>query len=905
MPLNVADHPFVIRPEPDLLQQRPYLRHAAHGLASKYASREPVTKAELQGLGQQLWQAVDQDAPFEQARQQAGARILPLVIESASPAIQALPWEVLYHPKLGFLGKAAGCTLSRCLPGTAAEPPPLESGPLRVLLFTSLPDDLEAETARLDVEEEQAQVQEALAPWIAQGLVELEMPDDGRLASLKEYLHRFQPHLLFLSGHGKFHRLPHTGEAPYGVFLFESESGSSQSVRDAEIIPAFAGSRVQLVVLLACELGQADSTALNNGLTRQLSGLGIPHVIGMRESLLDRAGILFARRLCDALAGRERVDVALQLARQAITTPLKGSPRLDDDAGPLAELSLGQWCLPMLLSPQAGRPLIDRQFSPRRPEPRLTNQSLSSISLPPRFVGRRAELRQLQSRLRRGELRRLLITGPGGQGKTALAGRLAQDLQRRGYEILAWSARPENSWREFLFELELQLSPDHAQRYDRLAARFSGEGERAGLLLRLLLSQSGGRLVLFFDNLESLQQPESLALNDERIQAWLEAAGALAGQGLILLLTSRWRLPGWPEAEHWPLGHASYGDFLQMAQQQGLPPAFFNDRSRLRWLYTTLHGNGRGLEFFAAASHGMNQAEEEAFLARLAQAEAELQTNMALARIIGQLGPAERDLLQRLPAYTAPVPREGIVKLALDLPQDGERLLERLLVVSLVEQQYDPAWQSYQYQLSPLVTAWLAGQGTAAPGPDLLRAAAAYQHYLFRRERRTLSQAVITHQALGAAGQKAEADRFALDIIVGPLNRRGWFRTLLNEWLPDICQSPDPAIRAEALGQSGKQHHHLGDYETALSYLKQSLAISQEIGDRAGFCYTLFNMGHIHWQNEEVPQAVQAWVTVYRLASAIHLAEVLNALETLARQLGLQGGLAGWERLVQQMEEEG
>ncbi len=68
--------------------------------------------------------------------------------------------------------------------------------------------------------------------------------------------------------------------------------------------------------------------------------------------------------------------------------------------------------------------------------------------------------RQLKGRLRSGSLRQLLITGPGGQGKTALAGKLAQDLQRRGYEVFAWAARPENSWKDFngfLFGILIRL----------------------------------------------------------------------------------------------------------------------------------------------------------------------------------------------------------------------------------------------------------------------------------------------------------------------------------------------------------------------------------------------------------------------------------------------------------------
>jgi tetratricopeptide (TPR) repeat protein len=380
-----------------------------------------------------------------------------------------------------------------------------------------------------------------------------------------------------------------------------------------------------------------------------------------------------------------------------------------------------------------------------------------------------------------------------------------------------------------------------------------------------------------------------------------------------------------------------------MARMEALPPDFFRDHARLRRLYRTLHGNGRGLTFFAAAVQGLSRAEEEVFLEKLAQAEAEIQLDMALDRIVGQLSPLERAMLERLPAFPSPVPIEGLIKLGLDLAPASEDLLQRLLAVSLLEQQYDHDWHSYQYQCPPLVVDWLQRRGVPAPSQTLLQAAADYQHYLYRRERRTLSQALTVHQALHSAGQVEAAHRFALDRIVGPLNRRGFFHTLIKEWLPDMCQAADRATRAEALGQTGKQYLHIGkyetaltylkqalaiqqeigdkagegttlnnisqiydargDYETALTYLKQSLAIQQQIGDKAGLCATLFNMGHIHWQNEEVPQAISAWVTVYQIATALNLAQALDALENLANGLGLPGGLDGWAELVRQMEE--
>jgi len=56
------------------------------------------------------------------------------------------------------------------------------------------------------------------------------------------------------------------------------------------------------------------------------------------------------------------------------------------------------------------------------------------------------------------------------------------------------------------------------------------------------VEQFDQRVILFLDNLESLQDPDSMALKDNIVAAWVEAAGAR--DGLILLATSRWQLTG-------------------------------------------------------------------------------------------------------------------------------------------------------------------------------------------------------------------------------------------------------------------------------------------------------------------------------------------------------------------------
>ncbi|MFQ5422269.1 MAG: CHAT domain-containing protein, partial [Anaerolineae bacterium] len=259
-------NPFIITVPDTFLANHPGLKHDASRLAHAYAANDQlVTDAALQAVGMALWHALDAAEPFAAALAQAGSGALPVIIESGEPDVHQLPWETLCHPEHGFLARENGFALSRRVPGQPAPAAPPDKGPLRVLLFTALPDDLDAEKERLDIEAEQAQMLDALAPLLADGLATLEMPDDGRFSTLERLLQTTKPHLVFLGGHGVFHHDPLSGQPPTSYFLFEGEDGGSQQVDEERIAAAFRGSGVECAVLVACELGKTASDALNAG----------------------------------------------------------------------------------------------------------------------------------------------------------------------------------------------------------------------------------------------------------------------------------------------------------------------------------------------------------------------------------------------------------------------------------------------------------------------------------------------------------------------------------------------------------------------------------------------------------------------------------------------------------------
>ncbi len=834
---------FIIEPSADFLTQFPQLNQEAKKLATAYAEQKVVTDEKLQTVGSSLYASLKLGDSLSQSKRQQGQQPLDIVIKSDQPEILGLPWETLYHPDYGFLARETGFTLSRRIASLSAELPKTEPGPLRILLFTSLPDSLD-EQGRLRVEDEQANVQEALAMMEQQGLVQINMPDDGRFDSFKTALTSFKPHLVYLSGHGNFYYQPHKNEA-YGSFLFENATGGELSVKEQELAKCFENTKVQAVVLSACQTGKQTSENLSNGLSQCLAHQGIPYIIGMRESILDVAGIQFARAFFTATAEQQPIAAALQAARAAIIQPLAERTFRDAQSPINTSVSYGQWCLPMLICPNEQHEMIDWQFTPKpRTAADVFNQTLGNISLPERFLGRRRELRKFQNELLAGQRKQLLLIGAGGMGKTALAGKLSRTLEKDGYQVFAYSAHPEHQWDDdFIFALEMALNKTQVEHYNQKLPDCTDDESHALLLLGLLMEQQQNKLLVFFDNLESVQDPESRALTDTTLQSWLQAARQLTVQGLVLLLTSRWQLPDWSVNDCYPLGKPVYGDFIAFVREQNLPLDFI----RLRRTYHSLGGNFRAVMFFAHALTGITELKEREFLKKLAQAKEESQTDMALAELLNRLSPHAHNVLNCLLAYHTAIPFDGIKKLILPATFCREALNE-LIAVSLVEQYQNLDYLCTDYQLSELVRDFLDKQGSGAGGVEqgLFEKAAYYQVWLMNCERRTVGQIIITHKALYSAGLNEIAHDLMLERIVESLMRAGLYRTLLEEWLPQACASAVPTTRAAALGNIGAQYLYLGDYDSAIDYSQKSLAIYEENHVLAGVEITLNTIAQVY-----------------------------------------------------------
>ncbi|MDM8562551.1 CHAT domain-containing protein [Candidatus Marithioploca araucensis] len=561
--MKISLTPFIIKPSIEKLATYPHLLELALQLSKNYQTHR-VTFDELKRIGLALWQFLNIEMTLPSHA---------LVIEQCHTLFD-LPWECLYHPKLGFLAQHVDYTLSRRVRVNkkAALPP---KGPFNILLWTALPEKMTRQDVRLDIEIEQQAVNKTLSPFIAAGWVRFYAPSDGRFTRFVELVQSQPWHLVILNGHG----FSKNGEH---AFVFEGEEGEGELVSASRLAEVFKGTTVQCVVVAACQSGE-----LLTHLVMPIVQIGVPHVIGMREPLIDRAGTVFVQTLCVALAEQKRVDVAVQEARCAMTELLaphemwrdvalgsirglsfsskKLKPRIkffkEKTLASNSDPSVGQWCLPMLFSHDPAQALLDWHFLPHPVE--------SQIALSNVFIGHRRTLRTLGEGLRTGTIRRLLIHGAGGIGKTALARQLAITLAQQEYRIFIYQVGGKAAFIPTLAQaLNLHQLTD---------------------LKEIFTKKQPGRWLFWLDNLERFQNPQNGVLSDKTLQGSLDILCKMPD--LRMVITSRMPYTAL-HFHNYHLKRPHFNDFSRYLHYLGLPYQF---PQRLK-IYQTLGGHFQGVQ---------------------------------------------------------------------------------------------------------------------------------------------------------------------------------------------------------------------------------------------------------------------------------------------------------------------
>ena len=927
-----------VSPDPSLFEVRAWLDRyrESFGETAGAATRVEVAQ-KLRAAGEKMLPLLFPprlDAEFTARFQNRPAQIhlsLPREWES-------IPWEYLadeegyYLPQVPlYFSRAVKIETKPSRRGGTLPPTselPALALPLRLLIVVSSPLDLN-EDMQLDSDREVRQIRNALAEAIRQGEVVLELEDEANRERLKETLTRFKPHILHFSGHGY-----NTAQG----LVWEGADGNTkrkdaptaenphQKVADPLDASAFADllreqPQLRLLVLSACRSAERGTGGAFESVAEGLISRGVaPAVVAMQDSILDESGILFARHFYTNLSLGKAVEVALAEARREM-----------EASGPDGQRGL-EWGLPNHLTNRPGAAL----FSFDRLEsftPEVKRKGFNLVKLGNYFVGRQPELRKGRAALVGDQKRVVIITGPGGFGKSALAEKL---LERTDYAFKTVFGVDCKRWQGldiFLTTIATGLAEEgyHQLLIETLKKEQSLENKINALVEAL----NAGPHLLLLDNFEDL-----LNLNQDpyrpggaKAEQYSEAVN-LEGfllelhKGLErgkLLITCRYDFEFTPqdrgakEIEWLPLKKLSWREAEKIMLSNELGQL---GRAQRRELYDKGAQSPIMFDWLAKEAASGKLA---ALIAEMTRLNQKFSDEFLLENLYQQLDPRGQALLRRGAVYRKAVPEEFWSR------QQSKANLQPLLRRSLIYSEGE-AYQLHesvrQFALNKLnenqaefrEAHLQAGQhfqyyaqNTEYNFLDLLEAK---DHYLAAK---AFPDAAELIQDLFPALDRAGLWRFTLGLLEElehklaesradlPSNLAAWqliYRGLLLNDLAGASkaiplyeaalllarEAGNIQTEAAVLGNLGNAYSSLGDYPKAIEYQEKRLGIAKEIGDRLGEGQVYGNLGVAYLSLGDYPKAIENGVRSSLIMLQIqspHIRQVLNILKKVRGKIGL------------------
>jgi tetratricopeptide (TPR) repeat protein len=398
-----------------------------------WQDRGPEVRDKLAGWGDEVFGSVFGGGPARDAYQRARDRGLEVVFRSAEPGLLGLPWELMRDGAGPVaLGKGG---ISRSLPvAGGAETSEVPGGRLRVLMVISRPRGTEDVGYQM-VARPLLQRLEAV-----RGEVDLTVLRPSTFDALRETVTGAvaagEPfHVVHFDGHGVMPGRSGSGGVPgarpgmmsaagEGMLAFEQPSGGSGQVGAFKVAAALAGGRVPVVVLNACQSG-AVGKELEASVATALLNAGCAAVVAMAYSVYAVAAAEFMAAFYETLFTGASVGQAVTAGRQRL---------FDHDARPSrkGDMPLADWLVPVhylrrdvsfpqarTSRPAAAPPLDEAldQIRAAASEPSEAQDPLAPVE--GLFVGRDDLFYQLETVARLQHV--VVLTGPGGTGKTELA----------------------------------------------------------------------------------------------------------------------------------------------------------------------------------------------------------------------------------------------------------------------------------------------------------------------------------------------------------------------------------------------------------------------------------------------------------------------------------------------------
>ena len=432
LPEEVSRAPLAWPLDGDALEGlRWYLEDYLQAPYGVWEDRGPAIRQKLAAWGEQVFGSVFGARPARDAYIGARERGLEVVFRSGDPGLLGLPWELM-RDSAGPVATGLG-GISRSLPVSgAAGTLEVPGGRLRVLMVISRP----AGTKDIGYQ----MVARPLLGGLdaVRGEVDLTVLRPPTFDALEQAVRQTadagEPfHVVHFDGHGAMPGRTAGGgpggrpgmmTSAEGVLAFEKPGGGSDPVGASKVAAVLAAGKVPVAVLNACQSG-AVGKELEASVATALLNAGCAAVVAMAYSVYAVAAAEFMAAFYEALFTGASVGQAVTAGRRRLFTH-------DGRPSPKGDLPLADWLVPVhylrrdVSFPQArtARPAAAPSLDEALDQIRAASQETESAQDPlapagGAFVGRDDLFYQLEAAARAQRV--MVLTGPGGTGKTELA----------------------------------------------------------------------------------------------------------------------------------------------------------------------------------------------------------------------------------------------------------------------------------------------------------------------------------------------------------------------------------------------------------------------------------------------------------------------------------------------------
>jgi hypothetical protein len=390
-------------------------------------SDEEVESDFLPLYGQKLYRYLFGDGSafsnFLKFNHSAHVRINLCLHPEATP-LWSVPWEYIHEGKEALA--INGRYLISRIPWGIREIPvpkiPLPP-PLRILVLISSPDD----QRELNTEREIEAIQDALDDAQVKGIVKVDFLEEATLENIRDAVMDDRYHIIHYTGHGG--RDEATGES---FLALEDDDGKTYPTTGKELKRNLArAEKLRMIVLSGCLTAQTSYTDALRGVATTLLESGIPVVLAMQYSILDKSGIEFASSFYKALATGLSPEEALAQTRISLCN-LRTEVRTD-------------WGIPALYlrTQSQGLCFVDPEVEPIK-EDMISRYNVGGLQLPRGFVGRKKEIKEIKRAIEDRRRPFIYIWGIGGVGKTALAAKVLEKVDDKVEGFVAIECNKES-----------------------------------------------------------------------------------------------------------------------------------------------------------------------------------------------------------------------------------------------------------------------------------------------------------------------------------------------------------------------------------------------------------------------------------------------------------------------------